>query len=222
MDEKNKKNIEPFGLSSLVLGILSALIYFISILLPISAIVLGIIGLVKKKEKNGFAIAGLVLGILFTFQYINTNYLIPYLKEDLNHDNRNTINVQTYSEKLITKKAEKYGFSCLADECVYYDTSPGGIPTKWTFDLKEESFIQYFESRDSEYGNLLIGESKYFYQDNAVASAVIYESNEVKMLIYYDRNYTTGETHCDGDDCSFNASISRDTKDRFNEIINEK
>ena len=43
MEEQKEKNIEPFGLASLVLGILSALIYFISILIPISALVLGIV-----------------------------------------------------------------------------------------------------------------------------------------------------------------------------------
>ena len=215
MVEEKKKELEPFGLISIILGIISALIYFVSILLPISAIVFGILGITKKK-KNTLAIIGLVLGCLFTFQYINVNYLIPILKADTN-DSSTTVN---YTDKFIIRKAEEYGFSCLADGCTYYDTSSGGVPIKWYFDLENDIFHQSFDNATSEAGFFLVGDAEYRYQEDGVASAVYYKSNIDEFLVYYHYKAQTGETRCDGGDCSFNITICQETKNRFFEIVN--
>lgn len=74
-----------FGLTSMVLGILSIVFtcccYSMSPFLGIASIVLGIISLKKHEDNKGFAIAGIITGIVGIVLAIVTIAVFVYMKE---------------------------------------------------------------------------------------------------------------------------------------------
>lgn len=75
----DKKKLSSFALISLILGILSSMFYWLFGLIPVLAIIFGIVALHRIKTHNqkgkGFAITGLILGILFIVALRNKHIL---------------------------------------------------------------------------------------------------------------------------------------------------
>lgn len=95
--EENKKTLNAFSLVGFILGLLSILLYWVLAITPILAIIFSLIGLIgtdKAKQKGkGLAIAGLILGILYTGLF----GLNIYLKNN-NYFQDNEV-IDTYEEK---------------------------------------------------------------------------------------------------------------------------
>ena len=211
MAKKKQNKNEIFGLISISIGIVSVFIYFFSILIPISAIVFGIISLTKQKNK--LAIIGIILGGLFTFQYISINYLIPYLQDNIKssskYDNKNTV----------IKKAEMYGFKCKNNRCYKDEYNANNILNSYEINLDGEYIDLSFEfDIDGDITNV---EARYGY-NNGVLLCSMY-SRKSGRLIDYEANVKTNERQCNYEDfsmCSFNMSISNDLVNYYKKIIN--
>ena len=73
MDETNKQESKGFSIASMVLGIVSVVLFcfaYISIPCGVLAIIFGFIG--KNKGGKGMAITGIVLGIIAIVLYVLT------------------------------------------------------------------------------------------------------------------------------------------------------
>jgi len=72
-EEEKEIVLNAFALVGFILGLLSTVLYWVLAIVPILAIIFSIIGIVgaeKAKQKGkGIAIAGLILGILYTGQF---------------------------------------------------------------------------------------------------------------------------------------------------------
>lgn len=71
--KEDKKVLNAFALVGFILGLLSVALYWVIGIVPILAIIFSIIGLVSVKKSGhkgkGFAITGLVLGIVFILAF---------------------------------------------------------------------------------------------------------------------------------------------------------
>ena len=71
--KEDKKVLNAFALVGFVLGLLSVVLYWVLGIVPLLAIIFSIIGLVGVKKSGqkgkGFAITGLVLGIVFILAF---------------------------------------------------------------------------------------------------------------------------------------------------------
>lgn len=217
--KKVKNNQEVLGIISLTLGILSVLFYFISILLPISAIILGIISLTKRKNK--FAIIGLVLGILFTFQFINVNYLLPYLQnEKVNVNSKSNDNKKSKDTNVISK-AKLYGFDCDKVECYKSEYTNTNILEEYIINIDGEYISKSFQL-DLGYGQIMDVEARYGYNNGVLICASVIENLDNPNLIEYRSNVITGERSCNYsnmDECSFNISIANGLVQYFNNMM---
>ena len=101
--KNDKKNLNAFALVGFVLGLLSVLLYWVIGIIPILAIVFSIIGLVSVKNSGqkgkGFAITGLVLGIVYVLAFGLNIYLNNYFGTSNVYDIVKTQNI--INEKLI-------------------------------------------------------------------------------------------------------------------------
>lgn len=83
--QNNGKRNYTLGLTSMVLGILSVVFicccYSITPVLGIASIVLGIISIKKNEDNKGFAIAGIITGIMGIVLAVVTIVAFIYLKE---------------------------------------------------------------------------------------------------------------------------------------------
>ncbi len=209
------KKYDVYGITSLILGILSVLIYFISILIPLSAIAFGLISLGIKK--NTIAKVGLILGCLYTFQYINVNYLIPYLENKVDKKS------EVIDSKILKKKALEYGFSCDDSMCYKSELTNTNILEEYEIDLNRKSINQTFEMQSSEDNFYAMVKAKYGFEDKIVVCTMYSKSeSDGGELFDYRYNINTGERTCNVKDCSFNSSISRDLINKFDDIMSEK
>lgn len=214
MNEKEKKEYDIYAIISLIAGITSMFIYFISILIPITAIIFAIISLSQKKNK--MAIAGLILGCLFTFQYINTNYLLPYLKENIQNGSSNSSYIRANT---VIKKAQENGFECKEYICTKSEFTETNIEEKYEINIEGEYIDCYFEMQGD--GLHYHAKSRYGYNNGVIISALVEEGST--MFADYRANKQTGERTCNGKselkNCMFNISITNDLVDYFNNMM---
>jgi len=214
MNENGKKEYDIYAIISLIAGIVSMFIYFISILIPITAIIFGIMSL--KQKKNKIAIAGLIIGCLFTFQYINTNYLLPYLKNEISSESTNDLVVKS---KSLLEKAQENGFSCSDNICSKNELTNTNILETYNINLEEEYIECSFEMQGD--GLHYYVQSRYGYNNGVIVSLLTEEN--YTLFGDYRANLKTGERTCnnksDLTDCMFNISITNDLIDYYNNII---
>lgn len=100
---EDKKNLNAFALVGFVLGLLSLVLYWVLGIIPVLAIIFSIIGLVSVKNSGqkgkGFAITGLVLGIVYVLAFGLNIYLNNYFGTSNIYDIVKTQNI--INEKLI-------------------------------------------------------------------------------------------------------------------------
>lgn len=217
--KKVKNNVDVLGIISLVLGILSVLLYFVSVLLPISAISFGAISLIKNKNK--FAIIGLILGIVFTFQYINVNYLIPELKNEKEGISNKSNNNEKNRETNVISRAKSYGFECSDIECHKNEYTNTNILEEYTINIDGEYITKSFQM-DLGYGQIMDVEARYGYNNGVLICASVLENYDNPNLIEYKSNVITGEKSCNYstmEECSFNISIANGLVQYFNNMM---
>lgn len=214
MIENKKNDYDIYGIISLVAGIISMFIYFISILIPIIAIIFGLISL--KQKKNKIAIAGLILGCLFTFQYINNNYLLPILTNEKSYD---SVSYSVIKSNLVLKKAQKKGFSCSDYICYKKELTETNIVESYSINVEEEYIECSFEMQGE--GLHYYAQSRYGYNNGVIVSLLTEEN--YTLFGDYRANLHTGEKTCNNQsdlkDCMFNISITNDLIDYFNNMM---
>ncbi len=212
MKDNSMGNSKMFGMLSLVMGTISAFIYFVSILLPISAIIFGIVSLYKKRNK--LAIAGIVLGVLFTFQFVNKAYLLPHIMNK-RADNRQ----QVMTKSRMVDLARKNLFDCDDSKCSKSVFDENDIVKEYTIDLESETIKVYFEL----YGeNVHAAISAMYGYNSGTIISVLYDV-DLAHLIQYDENVNTGLRSCsDGEisNCAFNISMATELLQYYNNMIN--
>ena len=212
--KKFNEEADVLAYISLAIGILSVFIYFISILIPITAVVFGIISLSRKKSK--IALIGLIIGCVYTFQYLNVNYILPKLK---NSDSNSDIAVVTYKKSKVQKKAESKGFYCTGSKCTNIGYTPTNIPMDYVIDLDEEYIDNSYEM-DMGDGEIANVQTRYGYNTKVAVSAMYLR----KSGILYDYRYNdiTKERTCNYDDlsnCMFNMSNVKELIQYFNDMM---
>ena len=141
--EENKKTLNAFSLVGFILGLLSILLYWVLAITPILAIIFSLIGLIgtdKAKQKGkGLAIAGLILGIVYTGQFglkiflKNNNYFQNELNSTISQD---TPKQETQTSPITYTKEDMIG------EWQYFKVEEGSI-TDERIQLKSDNTFLY-------------------------------------------------------------------------------
>ena len=141
--EENKKTLNAFALVGFILGLLGTLLYWVLAITPILAIIFSIIGLIsidKTKQKGkGLAIAGLILGIVYTGQFglkiflKNNNYFQNELNSTISQD---TPRQETQTSPITYTKEDMIG------EWQYFKVEDGSI-TDERIQLKSDNTFLY-------------------------------------------------------------------------------